>query len=330
MMVKCDFPGCDEKIEYLPFKCKYCAGVFCKTHRLPENHECTFEMRSPIQKSYSDTSVPTPVPKNNNNLYGSSIPEEEDEGRLEEEMEQFIKRQERLEKERARSQTRGGRGFQPNRGSRLSSLISHSNSTKTTYWLMGLNVVFFIFLYIYPQYILLNVYNFSRNYQIQTLLTAMFVPGSIISLIFSLLILYWTGKMVEYQYGSRFLLLLYVFCGILGGVAGLLIQFISQYIPYFSVLYFRLFASQSAVTTGLIAFMCYNIGLEREMRFYLFFIPVRLKAKHIILIMIIMSLLWGLLGPDVGQLASLFGIPAAKLLFDNVRSRTVDQNRLFL
>jgi len=39
-MVDCDFQDCDELIAYLPFKCKYCGGTFCKKHRLPENHDC--------------------------------------------------------------------------------------------------------------------------------------------------------------------------------------------------------------------------------------------------------------------------------------------------
>ena len=36
---------CGEPINYLPFKCKYCGGVYCKKHRLPENHQCTFELK---------------------------------------------------------------------------------------------------------------------------------------------------------------------------------------------------------------------------------------------------------------------------------------------
>jgi len=35
---KCDYCG---KYEMLPFNCKYCGGVYCSTHRLPEYHECT-------------------------------------------------------------------------------------------------------------------------------------------------------------------------------------------------------------------------------------------------------------------------------------------------
>ena len=34
---KCDYCG---KYEMLPFHCKYCGGVYCGSHRLPEYHEC--------------------------------------------------------------------------------------------------------------------------------------------------------------------------------------------------------------------------------------------------------------------------------------------------
>ncbi|MEM0226099.1 MAG: AN1-type zinc finger domain-containing protein [Thermofilaceae archaeon] len=37
-MAKCDY--CGAEIEGLPFKCKYCGGVFCVHHHLPEEHDC--------------------------------------------------------------------------------------------------------------------------------------------------------------------------------------------------------------------------------------------------------------------------------------------------
>lgn len=37
-MAKCDY--CGEEVEGLPYRCKYCGGVFCVKHHLPENHEC--------------------------------------------------------------------------------------------------------------------------------------------------------------------------------------------------------------------------------------------------------------------------------------------------
>lgn len=35
--MKCQYCGKDET---LPFKCQYCKGLFCREHRLPENHSC--------------------------------------------------------------------------------------------------------------------------------------------------------------------------------------------------------------------------------------------------------------------------------------------------
>jgi hypothetical protein len=37
-MTSCDY--CGKDID-LPFKCKFCGGIFCSSHRLPEAHECT-------------------------------------------------------------------------------------------------------------------------------------------------------------------------------------------------------------------------------------------------------------------------------------------------
>lgn len=43
-MPKCNFCGIDAGL--LPFICKFCGMTFCKKHRLPENHECPFDLRS--------------------------------------------------------------------------------------------------------------------------------------------------------------------------------------------------------------------------------------------------------------------------------------------
>ena len=47
-MSHCDY--CNEEIGYLPFKCKYCGGTFCQKHRLPENHNCSFNLKEEIMK----------------------------------------------------------------------------------------------------------------------------------------------------------------------------------------------------------------------------------------------------------------------------------------
>lgn len=42
-MSYCEF--CGEKAGALPFKCSYCGGNFCGKHRLPENHDCSFDVK---------------------------------------------------------------------------------------------------------------------------------------------------------------------------------------------------------------------------------------------------------------------------------------------
>jgi hypothetical protein len=39
---RCDICG---EYELLPFKCKYCGGVFCGEHRLPEKHGCLYDFK---------------------------------------------------------------------------------------------------------------------------------------------------------------------------------------------------------------------------------------------------------------------------------------------
>jgi len=43
-MPECSYCGIDAG--YLPFICKFCGMTFCKKHRLPENHDCPFDLRS--------------------------------------------------------------------------------------------------------------------------------------------------------------------------------------------------------------------------------------------------------------------------------------------
>lgn len=44
-MAKCYY--CNTKTKSLPYRCKFCGMIFCKNHRLPENHDCPFDL---IQK----------------------------------------------------------------------------------------------------------------------------------------------------------------------------------------------------------------------------------------------------------------------------------------
>ncbi|MFX1281514.1 MAG: AN1-type zinc finger domain-containing protein [Promethearchaeota archaeon] len=42
-MTNCYF--CDKRITTIPYRCKSCGMIFCSKHRIPENHECPFDLR---------------------------------------------------------------------------------------------------------------------------------------------------------------------------------------------------------------------------------------------------------------------------------------------
>ena len=35
---------CGKDAGFLPFRCKFCGMTFCKEHRIPENHDCPFDL----------------------------------------------------------------------------------------------------------------------------------------------------------------------------------------------------------------------------------------------------------------------------------------------
>lgn len=42
-MPNCYF--CEIKISDIPYRCKFCGMIFCNDHRLPENHNCPFDLK---------------------------------------------------------------------------------------------------------------------------------------------------------------------------------------------------------------------------------------------------------------------------------------------
>jgi predicted nucleic acid binding AN1-type Zn finger protein len=51
MRQKC--PLCKKKIKLLGFECK-CGYTFCSTHRLPEDHHCTFDHKTFEKKNLNN------------------------------------------------------------------------------------------------------------------------------------------------------------------------------------------------------------------------------------------------------------------------------------
>ncbi len=50
---------CKDKINEIPYRCTFCGMIFCGEHRLPENHDCPFDLRhsSEIEDSINKSQV---------------------------------------------------------------------------------------------------------------------------------------------------------------------------------------------------------------------------------------------------------------------------------
>ena len=50
---------CNKKIDDIPYRSTFCGMVFCSSHRIPENHDCPFDLRksSEIERILNDFEV---------------------------------------------------------------------------------------------------------------------------------------------------------------------------------------------------------------------------------------------------------------------------------
>jgi uncharacterized protein len=327
-MVKCSQTDCTEILNYLPFKCRYCGRTFCKKHRLPENHECTFSIGANSQAETHPPSVDKsfakemPYSTTNEVPYNST---EDYDKKLEKEMRDYIKAQER--QAMPPPPTRSSRAYREN----YSPFITRSNKRTVTYTLMGVTLLFYIGSEFLPGLFFLNAnLLISDSYYLyfQTIITSLLTPryGDTFLRIFSLLItefmLYSIGKSIEAQFGPKFFLTLYGVAGLSGVIVVLIVQWVGPFISIFPGLNVAFLTStQWCAILGMMSFLIHLMGLDREIRMYLYFIPIRLKGKYIlygllgyasiIAIVGLFSPLYSTAEP-LGQIAAIF---AGKLMF---------------
>jgi uncharacterized protein len=314
IMTKCDVEDCTEPIAYLPFTCKYCGGTFCKAHRLPENHKCGFQIKNvaaPLSAvPVNNINTPREVPMYQNREEERSSPRE----------------------------TRTAR-FQ-----RMSfsdtPFISPSNNLNYTYTVMILVGIFFLLSMVIPYpYLFINLNTLIYNFQIQTIITSLFVIdgtdfNGIITLIFSEILFYMMGRAIESKFGGKFFITLYCVTGLITTTAILLIESLG-FIPGLESMnpsYNVYFAANSGIFIGLITFFIYTIGLESRLTFYFFFVPVNLKAKYILFILILLDLIYGCVylfggAPSVaaGSFGAIAGVLAGRIMFGLVRGRMMNR-----
>ena len=169
-------------------------------------------------------------------------------------------------------------------------------------------------------------------YFFHTLITALFLPGDIISMIFTIIIFWNLGRMIENRFGPKFLTMLYLIPGLATLAAGLILQYLfllafgNEVLVSTAGIYGM--SANSGIFNGFIAFFCFFAGLETQLSFILFFVPLRLKAKHVLYLIIGLDVVFGALGfvgfgDPITSFASLIGIVAAYLIFKKYRSQLV-------
>jgi len=274
---------CGEQINYLPFKCKYCGGIYCKKHRLPENHQCTFELKhGPI--------VPLNLreePSKKDNSHGTS-----------KEFKKYMKNQEKQKQRTIK--------------------YYESYDTKTTQnnsikFLIIAIVIMSIAAMFYPLYLTLSSYSFL-NFYFWTFITSLFVSYTsdffgLFFLFILILFFYMIIKNIERVFGTKFLLQLYFICAIFTGLVYILLLLLLQLIygPYGSVIFVP-YGLASGALLGVVCFMIF-MNWNREMTFLLFFLPIRMKGRTIIIFLVLLKVVPGLLFAIVEPLYLLIYLP---------------------
>jgi len=102
-------------------------------------------------------------------------------------------------------------------------------------------------------------------------------------------------KNIEQAFGTKFLLRLYLACALLSGLVYFILWIIVEMLllpPGFGIIV--PYGLASGALLGVICFMIF-INWNRQMTFLIFFMPIRMKGKTIIIVLILIKLIPGLL-----------------------------------
>ena len=128
--------------------------------------------------------------------------------------------------------------------------------------------------------------------------TYQFMHGGFLHLLFNMLALYMFGRYIEYQIGSRPFIKLYLLGGIFAGICHLL--FVNAYGT-------PVVGASGAICTVLAAFAIMNP--DTKLMVFLGFIPVIMKARTMVLLYALYTLIMALIGGgNVAHLAHLGGL----------------------
>ncbi len=294
-MTYCEF--CGNQISYLPFTCKYCGGTYCKKHRLPENHECTFELKH-VSVIPATPREPQRRPqiavkkKTSSKDYLEKGPKE---------LRKYLKRQEKQRERTLRDYQRPYRRKSQYQGTKILFIL-----------IIIFSITALIFGYTgFSQYIYLSLNGLIYKFTFHTIFTGLFISSSdpigLFILFIMLYLLYFMARNIETQYGTKFLIKLYI----IGCLFSALFYFLLR-ISIVSLYPLNSFAVYVGLAWGgilcLISFSIFPI-MNKEITSLMFFLPIRMKGRFFLIMIVLLRLIPGLLYALSDPVYLLFYLP---------------------
>lgn len=319
-MAHCEY--CGDEIGYLPFKCKYCGSIYCKKHRLPENHRCTFELKhSPvvpsssrqIEKQYQEKKV-----SHRASDY-EKIQEVQPIGRQRRASDftnpkDFKKYLERERKYRERAQKIVQRSVRGRPAGIGKGNIEYPATKFLITMVIISSIAAFIFSAFYlTHWVTLSIFGISQfPMYIWTIFTSLFISytSDMFGLFFMFILLFFFynfSRSIELRYGSKFIIQLFISCAAFSGIFYISLRLLIIPLGYDINIMDSVGLAMGAIL-GLIAFNIF-FDLNREMTLLCYFIPIKMKGKTLLFILILFSILPGLL--NVLLYGSLIFLPMA-------------------
>lgn len=204
------------------------------------------------------------------------------------------------------------------------------NRYPATYWLI---VVMFIILIgefvlsiVQPYwliYLAFSPFYFLKGF-FWTAITHIFVHNGFFHYLFNMIALYFIGRYLEDLMGTKYMLLGFTLAGIGGAFLTLIMSLILPLVnPFSKHLYMDFFVGASGAILGLFAILAADRP-NSEIIFFLFFpiipliIPIKGKARNILILLILYELIFGLLalpGDPYGRFGHLGGMITGYLLY---------------
>ncbi|MFX0025353.1 MAG: AN1-type zinc finger domain-containing protein [Candidatus Hermodarchaeota archaeon] len=280
--------NCGDKIGYLPFKCKYCGGTFCKKHRLPENHQCSFELKHIPLTPIDRKEIPVDY------KYSGQAISQDVEYKASKELKKYLKRQEKQARYTLKKQ----------KISRIQS-TQYIGTKILIIMIISFSILGLIFMSLnIGEYIYLSLNALVTKYTYHTLITSLFINPidllnpffmfTIILIFIMLFITYMIARIIEISKGTKFLFQLFFFSGIFSIIFYFLLRLALITIYPIDLTFYD---GVGLVWGGIYGIISYTIfpAMQRDLTGIVAIIPIRMKGRSFLLIIILFRLIPGIL-----------------------------------